>query len=412
MLALLSRGALALAARLQRLEQRQPSFQHAKFQRHWHARHLAVGGDLHGAPRRQARMLDGQPLEREGNHVRRFAQASQGAAQQQAQHAQLADPARRDRRQFPILDRLGQRLHADLLHLQAVVADEQRGGAELAHDALGLERDAQGPVPAQCGLQGRQDRDDAAAPVLALVLLARLQQRRIQAYAGVHQEDAVVDHSDLHRLHGRGEERTHRFGQVFRDAVGAAEIIEGALGQHAEHAALQHGLVGDGIDGAVAAGGHQHAVAALGFLRHAARDLAELGGVLDDLEVASAAGLGQHLADGRAAQLGLGMAGAGVEHHVEGSVLVWLDVRHRGEAFEMGRKVFLILPPHGRPSVLHRTETERSERAPSLSGRRLGLPASYRVDTGVHPGKAASGLGPRMSLYSSAVGQWSGSCSN
>jgi hypothetical protein len=108
--------------------------------------------------------------------------------------------------------------------------------------------------------------------------------------------------------------------QVFGYAVGTAEIVEGPLRQHAERAAGEHGLVRHGIDGAVATGGHQDAAVRLGLGRHPLCDIAQLFAVVDDLEMTGAPGLGEYVGDGRAAQFGFLVAGAGVEDYVERSV--------------------------------------------------------------------------------------------
>jgi hypothetical protein len=120
----------------------------------------------------------------------------------------------------------------------------------------------------------------------------------------------------------------HGFGQVFGNAVGAAEIIEGTLRQDAEYAALVDRRMGDRVQGAVAARRYQDAAGSGGPLRHARGDCVQFGRFVHDLEFAAASGLVQHLPDRRAAQLGFGMAGAGIQDDIVGCV----GVGHRHAA--------------------------------------------------------------------------------
>jgi hypothetical protein len=163
-------------------------------------------------------------------------------------------------------------------------------------------------------------------------VLALLEQLGVQADAGIHQEDALVDSPDLHRAHARAQQRVHGITQVFGNAVGAAEIIEGALGQHAEWAAGPHRLVRHRVQGAVAAGRHQDAALLARTRRHPAGGGAGSGRVVHDLEVAAPSGALQHLADGRAAQVGFGASGPGVEHHQERRVGARFGHLHAGQA--------------------------------------------------------------------------------
>ena len=67
---------------------------------------------------------------------------------------------------------------------------------------------------------------------------------------------------------------------VGRNAVRAAEVVEGALRQHAEGAAAaEHGL-GHGVDGAVAAGGHDDATGLLRALDGLARERTQMSWVV------------------------------------------------------------------------------------------------------------------------------------
>jgi len=63
----------------------------------------------------------------------------------------------------------------------------------------------------------------------------------------------------------------------------------------------------------------------LGQRRHAARDVAQLGRIVDKLEVAGTAGSGEYVADGRLAQRRFGMAGTGIHDNVKGRVRTWFD---------------------------------------------------------------------------------------
>ena len=68
--------------------------------------------------------------------------------------------------------------------------------------------------------------------------LAILQQLRIEAQAGVDEEHLAVDEPDLHRLRPRLEQRSRRGLRVERDAVLARQVIERALRNHRQRAAM------------------------------------------------------------------------------------------------------------------------------------------------------------------------------
>ena len=198
-----------------------------------------------------------------------------------------------------------------LFQLQRVVADEQRGRAHAARAALHLDLQAQAAVAAQqrrhAGAEGHQP----AAAEAALPAFALFQQARVQADAGIDQEHPVVDQPHLHRLHRRVQQQLHGLRGVLRNAVRAAEVVEGALRQHAEGAAAaQHGLR-HGVQRAVAAGGDDHAACRLGALHRIARDDRQAPRVVHLQQMQLAPGRGAGLFDRQA--LAFGIAGARAE---------------------------------------------------------------------------------------------------
>ncbi|KAG0929638.1 hypothetical protein G6F31_017279 [Rhizopus arrhizus] len=183
------------------------------------------------------------------------------AAHQQAIQRQRADRARRHRHQAAAVQLLG--FDADVLELQLVVANHQRGRAQVAHPAFVLQLQPERARGAQQRDDARPQRHKPAAAEALLVGFAVFQQGGVQAQAGVHQEQPAIEVSHLHRLQMALQEAAQGDFGVLGDAVAASEVIERALGQDAEgHALAQHGA-GHGVKCAVAAGGDDHALLVL-----------------------------------------------------------------------------------------------------------------------------------------------------
>ena len=108
--------------------------------------------------------------------------------------------------------------------------------------------------------------------------------------AGVDEEHLFVHEPDLHRPRRFVQQHLHCRSGVGRNAMGAAEIVERALRQHAECAATAERGLGHGVDGAVAASRHDDAVRPLRQTHRLARQIADALWVGDDHHVRRAAG--------------------------------------------------------------------------------------------------------------------------
>ncbi|MDT4857075.1 hypothetical protein FQZ97_914870 [compost metagenome] len=197
-----------------------------------------------------------------------------------------------------------------------------------------------------------------------LVALALLQQVGIQAHAGIHQEHAVVHQPHLHGPGLLREQHLQRLRRVARDAVGAAEIVEGALRQHAEGAAAAQRGLGHGVDGAVAARGHHHAAHGPGTFDRLARQRLHTAGAVHEEHAVPAAVCGKGVIDDLAGLRSALAAGAGVEHDEERSVGADVGRCHavrEGESAGKCRK---------------RRETQKSVRGRALSHSRAGCRGS------------------------------------
>src|SRR5690606_37768369 len=75
------------------------------------------------------------------------------------------------------------------------------------------------------GDQGGDQGDPAAATVALLVLLAVLQQLRIEAETGIDQKIASVDLTQTDVFQTGVEQVVHRLAGVLGNAMGAAEIV-------------------------------------------------------------------------------------------------------------------------------------------------------------------------------------------
>ena len=104
-----------------------------------------------------------------------------------------------------------------------------------------------------------------AASILLLPGFPVLQQLGVQPQAGIDQERPVIDQSHLHSMRRGRQKHAHCLLRIFRYAVGAAEIIEGAMRQHAQRACACQHCVGNGVDGAIAAGHHYRAADMIGL---------------------------------------------------------------------------------------------------------------------------------------------------
>ena len=159
------------------------------------------------------------------------------------------------------------------MHLQRIVGNEQCLGADVTLLAVPGHVQVPRPDTTQHGHQSCPEGNPAAPAVLGLEGFSVLQHFGIQAEARVDQEHPVIDHAHLHRPGDLVHQQLQRPDRIRRNAVRTAEVVEGALRQHAECAtAVQRGLC-HGVDGAIAARGHHHPV--------------ERAGAFDCLECAS-----------------------------------------------------------------------------------------------------------------------------
>ena len=263
--------------------------------------------------------------------------------QQQAEHAEEADRAQRDRRQAALLERAG---GADALHLQAVVADEQCRRAHPVRDVGVLEVQAQLAVRAQQGHEPCRKGDQPAASELALVGLAILEQLGVHAEARIDEEHTLVDEADLYWLRGAGQQHARRGGGVGRNAVRAAEVIEGALRQHAEReAAAKHGLR-DGVDRAVAAGRDDDAGVGLCCGDGGLRDFRQARRIVGAMKSMRAPGFTQHIRDHGLRRVGILVPRAGVDDDVQRRRWRWRS-RHDGIMATLNKSPWMRAPRFG-----------------------------------------------------------------
>ena len=219
---------------------------------------------------------------------------------------------------------------------------EQRGRADVALLSAPGHAQVPEPVTAHHGQEPRKKRDPAAAAVARLVAFALFQQLGVQPHAGIDQEHAVVHQPHLRRLRLRGQQHLQRLGRIARNAMGAAEIVEGALRQHAKgQPAAERGLR-HGVDGAVAARGHHHAADCAGPLHRLARERLHRGALIHKKDAVLAAGRGAAFLDDPAGLGGVRVARAGVENDEQGGIRTDLGRQHvdgsRGKGAPAGEK--------------------------------------------------------------------------
>jgi hypothetical protein len=187
-----------------------------------------------------------------------LAQASHGAVQHQTDHRECADGTQHHRRHAAVAGRALDgvlRLGTELLQLQPVVAHEQGQGLHLAHRVGRLDAHPPPSSGAQQRGAARHERHPTAAAEADLVSLSVFQQVRVEAEAGIDQEEALVDARHLDRRRGGVQQLPHGLGRVLRDAVCAREVVERALGDHAHGAARGVGGLCDRVERAIAADG-------------------------------------------------------------------------------------------------------------------------------------------------------------
>ena len=161
----------------------------------------------------------------------------------------------------------------------------------------------QAAVATQQGHQPRAHGHEPAAAEFFLPGFAVFEQLGVQAEARVDEEHPLVDQPHLHRLCRLVQQHLHRRPDLGRNAVGAAEVVERALWQHAEMAAAAERGLGHRVDAAVAAGGHHDAA---GLLRAPHCLVCQFGdalGLVHHQQVQLAAGFGAGALD-RGARLG------------------------------------------------------------------------------------------------------------
>ena len=206
---------------------------------------------------------------------------------------------------------------ADVFELEFVVAHHQGGRPQAAGLAFVVEHQGQLARRAQQRDQSRPQGDQAAAAVLLFVGLAVFEQLRIQAQAGVDQEQPAVEQADPHRPGLALQETVQGRFRVLGNAVAAAEVIEGALGQDAEgHALAQHDA-GHGAERAVAAGGDHHALLLPGAPQRLAGLFGQTGRVLHGHQFVAPSGRIEHAADGVLQRLRVAAPRSGIEDDEE-----------------------------------------------------------------------------------------------
>ena len=170
------------------------------------------------------------------------------------------------------------------------------------------------PMATQHRHQGRTECDEAATAVLAFDRFALLEQFGIEAHARVHQKDAVVHQTDLYFARLFGEQYVECRAGLSRDAVGAAEIVEGALWQHAEGASTAERGLRYRVDGAITTGCDHDATDRAGALhRFSSQCLGTIRSVDQQNPDGSTGSLANRL-DLPADRIGIGATRSGIEH--------------------------------------------------------------------------------------------------
>jgi hypothetical protein len=145
------------------------------------------------------------------------------------------------------------RIGAELRQLQPVVAHEKGQRLHVAHGCAHLDVQAQATLRAQQGGDAGHEGHPAASAKADLEGLAVLQQLRVDAQAGVHQEQPVIDGRHLHGARGRIQQQAGGFDRIGGDAVRPGKVVEGPVGDDAHRAARCMGGLGHRVQAAIPA---------------------------------------------------------------------------------------------------------------------------------------------------------------